>query len=290
MEDMVIQGRNIRKQDVTSILEIMILNPNWGRSKISQELCRRWQWQNPNGQLKDMSCRNLLLKLEKRGLINLPPRLANTGSHNKTKNQLVLHDKSPIQDKLKELKPIKIVVAASNELAQLFHTFLDGYHYLGYQRPVGKNLKYLIYDSKDRSLGCLLFGAAAWKTKARDQYIGWEITAREKNLQLITNNTRFLILPWVKVPHLASHLLGLIGRRIKKDWFLKYGEEICLLETFVDTEKFKGTCYKAANWIHVGQTTGRTRQDRHHNKTVSIKDTYLYPLHQSFRTLLRGVA
>jgi hypothetical protein len=175
---------------------------------------------------------------------------------------------------------------AKNPDYPVFCRHLAQHHYLGHRGPVGEHLCYLARDRHGRDVACLLFGAAAWKTAPRDRFIGWDHTRRQRYLNLITNNTRFLILPWVEVPHLASHLLALILRRLSADWREKYGHPICLVETFVDRSRFKGTCYRAANWTCVGQTQGRGRQDRYGTLHVPVKDVYLYPLAENFRQIL----
>lgn len=288
MKEQVIQGRKITQEDLEVIGGMIRENPSWHRSRLSQELCRLWGWQAPNGQLKDMACRSLLLKLERQGFIKLPKRIQKNNHPYKAKHfQPVLHDTTAIQCPLKDLLPLRIRVVGKGERRDLFQTLLRQYHYLGYGHFVGENLAYLVTDRNDRPLSCILFGSAAWKIKPRDDFIGWERDARERNINLTTNNTRFLILPWVTVPHLASHVLGKITRRLKGDWMEKYRHPVHLLETFVDQSRFLGTCYKAANWIHVGSTTGRTRQDRNRQIKVSLKDIYLYPLTKNFREGLK---
>ena len=168
----------------------------------------------------------------------------------------------------------------------LFRYLLSRYHYLGYSVTVGENIKYLIKDKFGRPLSCVLFGSAAWKVACRDGYLGWTKECRERRLYLVTNNMRFLVLPWVTVSHLASHILGGIGRRIRKDWVERYGHPVALLETFVDTSRFRGICYRAANWLYAGQTKGRSRNDRYNNLRVPVKDVYLYPLTPHFREIL----
>ena len=170
--------------------------------------------------------------------------------------------------------------------AILIRFLLQRHHYLGLRNSVGENLKYLARDRTGRPLACLLFGAAAWKARARDEWIGWTVAQRERALPLLANNTRFLILPWVRVPQLASHLLGAVARRLDADWRAKYGHGIALLETFVERERFRGTCYRAAGWVQVGATTGRSRNDRDQTLTVPVKDLYLRPLHADFRRRL----
>jgi len=168
----------------------------------------------------------------------------------------------------------------------LFNGLLAGHHYLGHRNTVGENLRYLVRDRMGRPVACALFGSAAWKCADRDAYVGWDRLTRERNLQRLTNNTRFLILPWVVVPHLASHVLGLIARRIRADWQAKYGHPVYALETFVDRERFPGTCYRAANWRRLGATQGRTRNDRNDRIRAAVKEVYLYPLVADFRQRL----
>jgi hypothetical protein len=175
------------------------------------------------------------------------------------------------------------VAAPGSEDVRLFNGLLAHYHYLGHRNTVGENLRYLVRDCHGRPVACALFGAAAWKCAERDAFLGWERATRERNLQRLTNNTRFLIPTWVQVPHLASHVLGLIARRIRGDWQAKYGHPVQALETFVDRSRFKGTCYRAANWLRLGATRGRTRNDRAHRIRAAIKDVYLYPLSPDFR-------
>lgn len=234
-----------------------------------------------------MACRTLLLKLEKAGYITLPP--ARTHSRKASQNraiQYVFHSTSPIQTDLQELLPIQIETVRDAETKALFNCLLSCYHYRGYRVTVGQNMKYLVADRKGNPLACLLFGSAAWKIKPRDSFIGWDAETRKRNLYFITNNMRFIILPWVLVPRLASHILGRIARRISADWVDRYGHPLYLLESFVERDRFRGTCYKAANWICVGQTKGRTRNDRYNSIRVPVKDIYLYPLSKNFRKLL----
>jgi len=199
----------------------------------------------------------------------------------------MIHDTTPVTVPIKDLLPLKVeVIRKSGPLLTEFKSLLVQYHYLGFDMTVGENMKYMVYSRDGILLSCLLFGSAAWSCAPRDKFIGWHASARKAHLPFVTNNTRFLILPWVKVPHLASHILGLICRRISSDWQEKYGHTVYLLETFVERERFKGTCYKAANWIHVGETTGRSRNDRYNNLRVPIKDIYLYPLHKNFKEVL----
>jgi hypothetical protein len=286
---MVIQGRKITPTDIHLIKQLLTEHPTWNRTTLSRELCRRWQWLRADGQqLKDMACRTLLLKLERAGYIGLPPRQApSVNWSRKSSSPLLAHLSEEICCPLSTLVPVKIApVEPTSDDHPLFTCFLSRYHYLGHRTTVGENMGYLVRDHNNRPLACLLFGSAAWKTAPRDRFIGWDQKRRETNLCSLTNNTRFLILPWVKVSHLASHILSKVSRRICGDWIKKYRHPVYLLETFVDHNRFQGTCYKAANWILTGQTKGRTRNDRNHTIQVSPKDIYVYPLIKDFRRRL----
>jgi len=283
----IIQGRLTTDEDIADVRKLLLANPSWSRRRISLELCRKWEWQDKTGRYKDIAARSFLRKLEAQGHIVLPaPRHNGHNAERRNSIKLVPHDKSPIESSLKNLTPIKITTCTTRDKIDLWATFLNCYHYLGYSGPVGKNMKYLIKDRYRRPLACALFGSAAWKTAPRDNHIGWKAHARKKNMHLVANNMRFLILPWVKVPHLASHILGKVSRRIKQDWLDHYAHPVHLLETFVECDRFKGTCYKAANWIQVGTTQGRSRNDKHHKLRVPRKDIYVYPVSQNFRKLL----
>lgn len=281
-----IQGRLIGETDVSAINGFLFENPGWNRSALSRELCRRWDWRRPDGQYKDMACRELLCKLETRSLVKLPPRRTH-GPRRAPAVPVVEVDQSPVRCRIAEIQPVSVVDArgfAGDDAT--FNHLVRAYHYLGFNRTVGQNMKYLVRGHDGRPLGCLLFGAAAWKCEARDQWIGWDAATRERNLQMVCGNTRFLILPWVEVPHLASHVLGACLRRLPGDWLRRYGTRVALAETFVDSSRFAGTCYKAANWMPVGKTKGRGRQDRHTRSELSVKDIWLFPLRRDFRRVL----
>ena len=271
--------------DVMLVRRLLEDNPQWNRSRLSRELCARWGWYGANGQLKDMACRTLLLKLERAGCIVLPARQAEppNGARNRCIAD-VPHETGGVVCGLGELVPLEIApLAPGSKDAALFKCLLSRYHYLGLKNTVGENMRYLVRDKAGRPLACLLFGSGAWKTAARDAFIGWDRQRRETNLGYVTNNTRFLILPWVRVAHLASHLLSRVARRVDADWRAKYAHPLYLLETFVDATRFRGTCYRAANWILLGQTKGRTRNDRSRTICAPVKDVYVYPLSKSFR-------
>lgn len=283
-----VQGRTVTEKDIKTIQSIIAANPNWHRTCISQELCNLWNWKNDTGKLKDIAARAMLRKLDKESLIDLPApvRSANNAYRYQSKQEEPKYQ--PIEERLSVIQPIQITQVKTQEQAWLFRSLLSHFHYLGYSGPVGENLRYLVYDCKNRILGCLLFGAPAWRVASRDKYIGWDETDRRKGLSRIANNMRFLILPEVKVPHLASHLLGKISRRVSMDWNDKYGHPIALLETYVENNRFRGTCYKAANWVKAGETTGYTRNHRTGEPKVPIKSVWLYPLSPLYHTLASG--
>lgn len=288
-QSVIIQGRSISQDEIELIRRLIAENPSWNRTRLSKELCASWGWRNAKGQLKDMACRTLLLKLERAGYVTLPPPLRRPNNHLRSRSiQQVRHETAPIESSLRDRVPIKVVAVRELPSRRLFETLLSRYHYLGYTGSVGENMKYMVLDREEHALACLLFGSAAWRLAARDGFIGWDDQSRRARLHLITNNMRFLILPWVRVPHLASHILGRIGRRVSADWIEKYGHPIHLLETFIERGRFRGTVYQAANWIHVGETRGRSRNDRGGTQ-VPIKHIYLYPLTKHFREELCGV-
>lgn len=273
-----IQGRTVTEHDIATIRTLIANNAAWHRTRISRELCEIWDWRNEAGAIKDMAARSLLRKLDAMDLITLPAQMRSSNNQHRYKSDGGEPTYEPIQAKVAELQPIRMVEVANSEQSLIFRSLVAHYHYLGYQGPVGENLQYLVYDCHDRILGCLLFGAAAWKVASRDHYLGWDDAQRRTGLSRIANNMRFLILPEIRVPHLASHILGKISRRIARDWNTKYGHPIELLETFVENNRFQGTCYKAANWVKVGETTGRGRNSRGKEPSVPVKSVWLYPL------------
>ena len=282
-----INRRGNNPTDVQNIRCLIADNPTWHRKRISKQLCELWDWRGPNGQLKDIACRDLLRKLERRGQITLPPSRGNPRKCQRKRSQPVIpHCTTPIQCDLRILRPIQItVISPGSHEHQLCKHFFYRYHYLGFQTTVGENLTYLIKDFTHRPLACLLFGSAAWQLEPRDTFIGWDRKTRENNLSRLTNNTRFLIPPWIFVSNLASHILSRISQRLSLDWQEKYGHPIYILETFVDRSRHRGTCYKASGWRLVGQTTGRTRNGGNKIQTTR-KDVYLYPLVKNFRRRL----
>ena len=285
----VIQGRYVTEADIGLIRQLLKENPGWNRSRLSRELCEQWAWRNGKGRLKDMAARTLLLKLERLGEIQLPPRHS-PGRPNR--RGLVIaearpHDRTVVEEDLSRLRPLRIErLNAGDDRLALFNYLLHRYHDLGHQRCVGENLKVMVSDRSGRLLACMLFGSAAWKARHRDAFIGWDRATRERNLSLLTNNTRYLILPWVRVRHLASHLLSRLCRELSGYWVEKYGHPIYMIETFVQRDRYRGTTYRAAGWQHVGATSGRSRNDRDQTLSVPVKDIYLHPLVADFRRRL----
>lgn len=284
-----IRGRTLTAADIEFIREVVSKHWDEGRSFISRELCAQWGWVQPSGRPKEMACREVLRVLAERGEVVLPPgraigRQKGGPGKNIVRPTLGLSPRT-IEGPLRGLFPLDIRMVRGTPQERLYRQLVEEHHYLGYRQIVGEHLKYVAFSGK-RPLACIGWGAAAWKVAGRDEYIGWTAEARKRNLSLVGNNTRFLILPWVRVPHLASYLLGQQARVIAGDWEKVYGHPVVLLETFVDKERFKGTCYRAANWVCVGETKGRGKYDRQHDHTEPVKDMYVYPLRRDFRRLL----
>ncbi len=281
-----IRGRQIADNDVVLIREIIEKFFRKGRKYISRQICQAWKWYQPNGQTKDMACRYILLFLEKEGLIRLPARL-NAAHNEKRKTDRIKLDEASLEGMLKDYPSIKLKLLTSAKDYRLWNRIVHSYHYQGHQIIVGKSLKYIVYNA-DIPVACLGWGSPAWSLALRDKWIGWNKEIKDKNLGGIVNNIRFLILPWVRIKYLASHLLALSARRIPQDWLRRYGESVYLLETFVEKERFKGTCYKAANWIYLGSTKGSAKRGSSHYHHGNIKDIYVYPLYKDFRDKLIG--
>lgn len=292
MEAICIQGRTLSGDDLALVRGLIAQHPDWHRTALSRHLCRLWSWCNGAGELKDMAARTLLLKLHKRGLIELPPPKTRTArpcaqapSH--FQQELLAIAPAPIEDELASLRPLTLELAQSLPGRRRVGQLLAQYHYRGFNGAVGENLQYLVKDIQGRELAVMVFGAAAWKVAVRDQFIGWSVGQRQAHLAQVCNQQRFLILPWVQVDHLASHLLALAKRRLSADWQKRYGHPVWLIETFVEQERFAATSYRAAGWIYLGQTTGRTRQDRQRTIQAPVKSVWVCPLHPHFRERLR---
>jgi hypothetical protein len=286
--ELVIRNRRLLDSDLTTIRGLIEAEGSRGRSHLSRRLCRIWEWRQANGAYREIACRDLLRQLAKREVIELPPALhaaRRPGYKSKVQAPNILND--PLEVSLARIKPeIRIVVVESVSERHLLRDLLAAHHYLGYRQPAGASLGYLVYW-QDRPVACARFGPAAWKVAARDHFIGWTSQQRGLGLKRLVNNDRFLILPWVKAPHLASFLLGKLCQRLAADWWEVYQESIVLAETFVDSQRFKGTCYRAANWFCVGQSQGRGRNDREHEGKEPRKSVWCYPLRKDFRQQLQ---
>jgi len=235
-----------------------------------------------------MACREVLLTLKRKGFITLPPRF-NSANNDKRNRSIpfVEIDQIPLQGKPSEFPPVKLKLVHNTKLEPLYNSLVHQHHYLGYRQIVGNHLKYIAFID-DRPVACLGWGSAAWSVKSRDSFIEWDKPTKEKNLHFLANNTRFLILPWISVKYLASKTLAINARRISDDWLKIYNHPLYLLETFVEKDRFRGTCYKAANWLCVGQTKGTAKRGHEHLFHGKIKDVYLYPLRKDFRKKLIG--
>lgn len=283
-----IRKRTIHKTDLDLIQASVKRHWDKGRKQISKILCQEWNWLQPNGRLKDMACREVLLTLKRKGLITLPPRLNSANNEKRNRSIPVVQiDQTPLRANLSKLPSVKLKLVRSTNLEPLYNSLLHQHHYLGYCQIVGNHLKYTAFID-DRPVACLGWGSAVWSVKSRESFIGWDKTAKEKNLHFVANNTRLLILPWVSVKCLASKILALNAKRISEDWLKIYNYPLYLLETFVERNRFAGTCYKAANWIYVGQTKGTSKRGHDHLFHGNIKDVYLYPLRKDFRRKLTG--
>ena len=281
------RGREITDDDVTFIEELIAANPGASRRALSKLLCEAWDWRQANGELRDMVCRGLMLELHRSDLIELPP-VRQTPPNNvviRRRPQRVLIDRTPLCTRLKQIRPLEILQVRRTREEAFYNSLIEEYHYLGYTRPVGEHLKYLILAS-GRPVACIAWGSAPRHLGPRDRFIGWSGKARRRNIRYLAYNTRFLILPWVEVEHLASHLLGRMARSLSADWEQVYRHPIYYLETFVDPRRFRGTCYLAANWIALGQTTGIGHNAPTNKVTQPKKEVLGYPLRKDFRELL----
>jgi len=281
------RGRQVTDADVAFIQQLIDAHSTLSRRALSRKLCEAWNWVQPNGQPRDMVCRGLMLTLHRSGHIKLPPR-KNT-PHNPLAQRLKPHvieiDRTPLRDSLQTLGPLQIEQVRRTDQEPLFNSLIEQHHYLGYTQPVGAHLKYLV-SAQNQPIACLAWSSAPRHLGCRDRFIGWSAEVRRRNIRLIAYNLRFLILPWVEVPHLASHLLGRMARLLPEDWQRIYGHPVYFLETFVDPQRFRGTCYRAANWIVLGQTTGRGKADQTHRPNRPIKEVLGYPLCRRFRQRL----
>ncbi len=281
------RGRDVTDADIVFIRQLIARHPDASRRRLSKILCEAWDWRQANGELRDMVCRGLMLQLHRAGLIQLPPVrfVPRNNVVARRKPQRVLVDRTPLCTSLKEIRPLEVLQVRRTREEAFYDGLIEQYHYLGYTRPVGEHLKYLIVRS-NRPVACMAWGSAPRHLGPRDRFIGWSGEARRRNIRYLAYNTRFLILPWVKVPHLASHLLARVARRLSQDWERLYSHPIYYLETFVDPARFRGTCYLAANWVALGQTTDRGHNAPTKKATQPKKEVLGYPLIKSFRQLL----
>jgi len=278
------RGRDFNEAELALIRRIIEENPERSRLWLSQALCDQFNWRKPDGGLKDMAARVAMLAMERDGLIRLPaPKQAANHLRMPLKRRVAAAEPgTPIRESITTIGEVRLVPVTSRPESWFWNDLVHRYHYLGYKRHGGAQIRYLAYAG-DKVLGCLAFSGAAWKTMPRDAFIGWTAEQREKRLQLLVDNSRFLILPWVRVPNLATKLLSMAARRITRDWQTRYNYRPVLIETFVEKARFHGTCYKAANWVHVGETKGRGRYDQKNEAAQPIKTIWLYPLRPDFR-------
>jgi hypothetical protein len=284
--------RAISDADVSFIRQLIAQHPGASRRQLSQKLCQAWDWVQPNGALRDLVCRGLMLHLHRAGQIELPPvrRFCLNPLAQRQKPALVPVETAPLCAPLDQIQPLEFRQVRRTPDEDRFNSLLEQHHYLRYVQPVGEHLKFLVY-AQQRPIACLAWSSAPRHLASRDRFIGWSAETRGQNLRFLAYNLRFLILPWIHVPHLASHILACMARRLSSQWQQVYGHPVYFLETFIDPARFRGTCYRAANWILLGSTTGRGKDDIHHQgPNRPIKQVWGYPLHADFRRRLQEVA
>jgi Druantia protein DruA len=281
------RGRVITAEDIAFLRRLTADNPGLSRRRLSAKVCEAWQWKQANGALRDMVCRGLLLMLHRAGEIELPPIrfVARNPFVERERPAPMLLDMTPMIASVQELRPVEVQQVRRTGDEPLFNSLLEHHHYLGYEQPVGEHLKYLAW-SHGRPVACMAWSSAPRHLGSRDRFIGWSQQARKRNIRFIAYNTRFLILPWIRAPHLASHILSRVTAALPLDWERLYGHPVWFAETFIDPDRFRGTCYRAANWIPMGRTTGRGKDDLTHRQNRSIKEVFGLPLTRRFRELL----
>ena len=290
MAEIKYRGRVFTANDILYIRELIATHPGESRRRLSEKLCEAWQWKQPNGALRDIVCRGLLLMLDRAGQIELPAVKFVPANPlvRRARPAPVQIDTSLLEGRIDQIGPLQFAQVRRSPEERLFNSLLEQYHYLRYEQPVGEHAKYLVW-AQERPIACLAWSSAPRHLGSRDHYIGWSAEARRRNIRFIAYNTRFLILPWVRIENLASHILARMAARISEDWQQMYEHPIYFLETFVDPERFRGTCYRAANWIMLGKTTGRGKQSNSYVPNRSIKQILGYPLTKRFRELLGRV-
>ena len=279
-------GREFSADDIGTIRRLMEQDPTLKRSPLSRKLCELWQWTKPNGQLKDMTCRVALSRMQADGLITLAPsQIPNARRRPHFAPTQASDPQTPLTQPVHELGSLTLHPVTGTAPSRLWNEYIARYHYLGYTPMSGSQIRYNIFAG-EQLVALISFGASAWKLAQRERFIGWQEPQRLKNLQLVVNNARFLILPWIQSKGLASKILSMAARHLPEDWLKRYGFRPVLLETFVEVERHRGTCYKAANWINVGQTAGRGKKSSSHRQLIPVKDIWLYPLRKNFATVL----
>ncbi len=279
-------GRDFTPKELEQIRSLVKHNPKFNRTRLSEEVCRMFQWFKPDGKLKDMSCRVAMLRMDKDGLIRLPPSTRTKRPVKKIVFTPVTDPQRPVLCPVNQLSQLHLQMVTKTTSA-LWNEYIERYHYLGHSPLPGAQLRYFI-TAGEQVVALTGFGAAAWQTAPRDQFIGWSHDQRKKNLHLIVNNARFLILPWIQSKNLASKILSLTTRLLPNDWEKRYNIRPVLMESFVQKDRFAGTCYKAANWTNVGETKGRGKLGPAGKISVPIKDVWVYPLDKKFRFLLKN--
>lgn len=281
------RGRTVTRADIVFIRELIAQHPHMSRRKLSAKLCEAWQWKQANGALRDMVCRGLLLMLHRAGEIELPAvrQISLNPFVRRERPQPMLTDTALLIGSLDRIKPIELAQVRRTVDEPLFNSLIEQHHYLGYEQPVGEHLKYLIL-AQGRPVACMAWSSAPRHIASRDRFIGWSADERRRNLRFLAYNTRFLILPWVRVEHLASHILGRVTQQLSRDWERMYGHPVYFAETFIDPGRFRGTCYRAANWKLLGLTTGRGKASNSRRPNRPIKQVLGYALTRKFRELL----
>jgi hypothetical protein len=281
------RGRVVTSEDVAFIRKLIVQHPHLSRRRLSAELCEAWQWKQANGVLRDMVCRGLLLMLDRAGEIELPAvrQISLNPFVQRSRPQPVPVAETQLAGSLDQIRPVELQQVRRTAEEPLFNSLIEHHHYLGYEQPVGEHLKYLVF-AQGRPIACLAWSSAPRHLASRDRYIGWNAEARRCNIRFVAYNTRFLILPWVEVPHLASHILGRVAHTLSRDWERMYGHPVYFAETFIDPGRFRGTCYRAANWKLLGLTTGRGKDSTSKRPNRSLKEVLGYPLTPHFRDLL----
>lgn len=280
-------GRIFTKAEIEWIRQLIVSQPKYNRVELSRIVCDQFRWLRPDGRGKDMSCRVAMLRMHRDGLICLPPpRTKNGNGNNRPKLTSASDPEEPISLPAHAFGKLLLHPATTSKDSSLWNQLIERYHYLKYKPLPGAQIRYLVFSSSGTLLSAIGFGASAWKVAPRDRFIGWTHQQRIANLHLIVNNARFLILPWITSRNLASRILSCVVKQLPIDWQNRYGYQPVLLETFVQKDRFRGTCYRAANWIFLGQTQGRGKLDRYNKYSLPIKDIFVYPLSKSFRQIL----